>query len=70
MTRFEEISLEERAVIPNIMQPSPKNSIKRVEIDNKRLIHALKMNNKYNIKRLQGRNLLTQYTKYKREDII
>ena len=33
MTRFAEASPEERALIPNAMQPSPKNSIKRVEID-------------------------------------
>ena len=33
MTSFAEASLEERAMTPNVMQPSPKNNIKRVEID-------------------------------------
>ena len=33
-------------MIPNVMQPSPRNSIKRVEIDNKRVIHTLTMNNR------------------------
>ena len=47
MTRFEEINLEERALIPNIMQPSPKNSIKIVEIDEKKVFHALMMKKKY-----------------------
>ena len=28
------------------MQPSPRNSIKRAELDNKRLIHALTINNR------------------------
>ena len=28
------------------MQPSPKNSIKRVETNNKRVIHAVTMNNR------------------------
>ena len=28
-----------------VMQPSPKNSIKRAEIDNNKVIHALTMNN-------------------------
>ena len=45
MTNFAEASLEERALIPNVMQPSPKYSIKRVEIENKRVIHALTINN-------------------------
>ena len=31
---------------PLLMQPSPRNSIKRVEIDNKRVIHALIMKNR------------------------
>ena len=47
MSRFAEASPEERDLIPNVMQPSPINSIKRVEIENKRVIHALIMNNKY-----------------------
>ena len=46
MTRFAEVSPEERSLIPNVMQPSHRNSIKREEIDNKRVIHALKMNNR------------------------
>ena len=45
MTHFVETSPEERALIPNVMQPSPRNSIKREEIENKILIHALTMNN-------------------------
>ena len=31
MTRFAEASPEERALIPNVMQPSPKYSIKMVK---------------------------------------
>ena len=46
MTRFAEVSPEERALIPNVMQPSPRNSIKRVEIEKKRVIHTLIMNNR------------------------
>ena len=46
MTRIEKTSPKERALIPNVKQPSPINSIKREEIDNKRVIHALTMNNK------------------------
>ena len=46
MTRFVESSPEERAMIPNIMQPSPINNIKIEEIDQKRAIHALIMNNR------------------------
>ena len=46
MARFAKSSPEERALIPNVMQPSPRNSIKRAEIDNKRVIHALIMNNR------------------------
>ena len=45
MTRFAEASPEERALIPNVMQRSPRSSIKRAEIDNKRVIHTLKRNN-------------------------
>ena len=43
MACLAEISLEERALIPNVMHPSPRNSIKRAEIENKRVIHALTM---------------------------
>ena len=50
MTRFAEASLKERALIPNFMQPSPRYSIKREEIENKRVIHALTMNNRYKYK--------------------
>ena len=46
MTRFAEVSPEERAPIPNVMQPSPINNINIPEIDKKRVIHALIMNNK------------------------
>ena len=46
MTRFAKASLKERVLIPNVMQQSPRNSIKRAEIDNKRLIHTLTMNNR------------------------
>ena len=46
MTRFAEASPKERALIPNVMQPSPKNSIKREGIDQKRLIHILIINNR------------------------
>ena len=45
MTHFAEASPEERALIPNVMQPSPRYSIKIEEIENKRVIHTLKMNN-------------------------
>ena len=38
MTRFREASPEERALIPNVMQPNPTYSIKREEIDNTREI--------------------------------
>ena len=47
MIRFVETSPEERALLPNVMQPSPRNKIKILEIDKKRVIHALKMNNIY-----------------------
>ena len=45
MTCFVESNPEERALIPNVMQPSPRNSIKITEIDQKRVIHALIMKN-------------------------
>ena len=37
MTRFAELSPKERALIPNVMQPSPRNRIKKEEIENKRV---------------------------------
>ena len=43
MTRFAEASPEERDLIPNVMQPSPRNSRNK----KKRLIHALIINNRY-----------------------
>ena len=46
MTCFAEVSPEERAPIPNVMQPSPRYNIKREEIDYKRVIHALNMKNR------------------------
>ena len=46
MISFVEASPEERALILNVMQPSPINSIKRAKIDKKRAIHALIINNK------------------------
>ena len=46
MTRFAKANPEERALISNVMQPSPRNSIKREEIYNKRVIHPLEMNNR------------------------
>ena len=46
MTRFPEANPEERAPIPNVMQPNPRNSIKRVEIDQNKVIHDLIMKNK------------------------
>ena len=46
MNRFVEYSPKERALIPNVMHPSPKNSIKITQIENKRVIHALTMNNR------------------------
>ena len=45
MARFAESNPEERALIPNIMQPSPRDNIKIEEINQKRVIHALIMNN-------------------------
>ena len=46
MTHFAEANPEERALIPNVMQPSPRNSIKRAEIHKKRVIHVSTMKNK------------------------
>ena len=46
MTRFAEANPKERAPIPNVMQPTPIYNIKREEIDNKRVIHAITMNNR------------------------
>ena len=46
MACFEESSPKERDLIPNVMQPIPRNSIKREELDNKRVIHTLNMNNR------------------------
>ena len=46
MNCFAEVSPEERTLIPNVMQPSPINSIKNAEIENKRVIHALRINNR------------------------
>ena len=43
---FAKASPEERALIPNVMQPSLRNSIKIEEIDKKRVIHALIMKNR------------------------
>ena len=40
MTHFAEASPEERALIPNVKKPNPRYSIKRVEIENKRVIHT------------------------------
>ena len=40
MDRFAQANPKERALIPNVMQPIPRNSIKREEIENKRVIHA------------------------------
>ena len=33
MNNVEETNFEERALIPNVMQPSPRNNIKIAEID-------------------------------------
>ena len=46
MTRFAETGPEERALITNVMQPSPKNSTKSTEIGKKRVIHTLIMKNR------------------------
>ena len=67
MTHFEETSPKERALIPNVMQPSPINNIKREKIEHKRVINALKMKKNININPLQGMNLLAQCTKYTRK---
>ena len=56
MTCFAEVSPGEGASIPNVMQPSPGNSIKRKEICKKRVIHTLIMNNR------------DKYQSYLRED--
>ena len=40
IARFAEASPEERATIPNVMQPNQRYSIKIEEIDNRRVIHA------------------------------
>ena len=45
MTRFAEASPEERSLTPNVMQPSPINSIKIEELEKKNVIHALIINN-------------------------
>ena len=44
MTHFAESIPKERAMIPNVMQESPRNSIKREEIDKNRVIHTLIIN--------------------------
>ena len=46
MTRFAEASLEKRALIPNVMKPSPKNNIKIEKIDQKIVLCSLIMNNR------------------------
>ena len=46
MARFEENNEEERALIPNVMLPIPRNSIKIIEIDWNKVIHDLIMNNR------------------------
>ena len=45
MAHFEENNEEERDLIPNVMLSIPRNSIKITEIDRKKVIHALIMNN-------------------------
>ena len=45
MVCFAKVVPKERALIPNVMQPSPKNSIKIAEIDQKKVIYALIMKN-------------------------
>ena len=47
MTSSVKSNLEETALVPNVMQPSPINNIKIVEIDQKRVIHTVIMNKKY-----------------------
>ena len=46
ITHIAEANPEERALIPNVMQPSPRYTIKRDKIDNKRAIHSLIMKEK------------------------
>ena len=46
MARFEENNHKERALIPNVMLPIPRNSIKITQIDQKKVIHSLIMNNR------------------------
>ena len=45
MTSSVKSNLEETALVPNVMQPSPINNIKIVEIYQNRVIHNLIMNN-------------------------
>ena len=45
MPCFAEASLEERALIPNVMQPSPRNNMKIAETNQKRVFHVLIFNN-------------------------
>ena len=45
MSRFVEASPEERDQIPNVMQASPRYSIKIEEIDQNKVIHTLIMKN-------------------------
>ena len=46
MNCFEKANPEERAMIPNVMKPNPRNNIKIEEIDQKRVIQELVMNNR------------------------
>ena len=46
MTCIAEPNPEKRALIPNVMQPTPRNNIKREKIDKKRVVHDLIMNKK------------------------
>ena len=70
MTCFAEATPKGRALIPNVMQPSPRNNIKRIEIDNKRVIHTLIMKKKINNNPLLWRKLLTYCIVYPRQDNI
>ena len=70
MTRFAEASTKERALIPNVMQPSPRNNIKIVEIYNKKVIHALAMNNIYKYQFSLREKPPYTCTKYTRQDTI
>ena len=45
MTHFAKVSLEERDMIPYVMQPSPINSIK-IKIYQNRVIHYLVIKNR------------------------